>query len=363
MKPRILQICPHDSPPFGELCQAFSQAAEMAGCEATTVILGHPANAPLHGNIYLDLSNVRRGRSALRKRLNSDVDCWDLVICHRYQAYRAALGLRVDRIKIVVVAHEYGMLKSLSRRLHRLFVASRVRFGAVSPSVSRELAAITGFGLVLPNVLDLEACQAARLERDQARDLLGLSEMGSPVLSEQVVTIGVVGRLHYKKRPQLAVQAFQQFRQARPNAQLVFVGSGDAKQEEQLTQSGAFVLGNIPNARNAFRAFDVLLHTGDVESFGMVILEAMAAGVPVVVGAGGGPEYVLGPLGHYAAEDTPQAYADALASAAAVDLERYREQSQKRAQQMFSLTALSHSLETLVGFVEHPETDPYIPPH
>ena len=358
MKPRILQICPHDSPPFGELCQAFTQAAEMAGCEATTVILGGPTNAPLHENIYLDLTNVRGARSTLCKRLNSDAD-WDLVICHRYQAYRAALGLHVDRIKIVVVAHEYGILKSLSRRLHRLFLASRVRFGAVSPSVSRELAAITGFGLVLPNVLDLEACQAARLERDQARKHLGLPELG---VSAQVFTVGVVGRLHYKKRPQLAVQAFQHFRRARPDAQLVFVGTGDAKQEEQLTQDGALVLGNIPNARSAFRAFDVLLHTGDVESFGMVILEAMAAGVPVVVGAGGGPEYVLGPLGHYACEDTPQAYAEALARAAVVDLERYREQSQQRAQRMFSLTALSRSLETLVDFVEHPETDPYIPP-
>ncbi|MGK0260310.1 MAG: hypothetical protein ACI96M_003756, partial [Candidatus Azotimanducaceae bacterium] len=202
MKPRILQICPHDSPPFGDLCQAFTQAAEMAGCESTTVILGRPTQAPLHENLYLDLTNVRGARRQLRKRLNGDAN-WDLVICHRYQAYRAALGLGVDRLKIVVVAHEYGMLKSLGRRLYRLFMASSVRFGAVSPSVSRELAKITGFGLVLPNVLDLEACQADRLDRGQARNLLGLAELGS---TEQVTTVGVVGRLHYKKRPQLAVQ-------------------------------------------------------------------------------------------------------------------------------------------------------------
>ena len=54
-------------------------------------------------------------------------------------------------------------------------------------------------------------------------------------------------------------------------------------------------LGQVPQARLYFKAFDVFALSSDHEPFGMVLLEAMAANVPLLATAcGGAPEIVEG---------------------------------------------------------------------
>ncbi|MEQ9451117.1 MAG: glycosyltransferase family 4 protein [Pseudomonadales bacterium] len=351
---RLLQICPHDTPPFGKLCAAIEQAARQAELSVTTVILGPPAAEPRTDFIYLGCEDVRRAGTLLRQHPDVGVerDYWDLVLCHRYASLRAALKLRVANRRIAVLAHEFDMLKSWRRRLFRLVFARKVNFGGVSPVVSAQLARHTRMGFVLPNILDLEKFDAQLLSRADALRRLGL-EPGP-------LTIGVVGRLHYKKRPELALAAFQHFAREHPQARLVFVG-GDPATHQHLLAEGVHLTGPVHDAAQAFRAFDVLLHTGNVESFGMVVLEAMAAGVPVVVAAGGGPEYVLGKLGTYPDSDDAAGYAQALAHAVDRDVEAYRQAARERCERLFSTTALAASLGAMVKFVDQTETDPFGP--
>ena len=56
-------------------------------------------------------------------------------------------------------------------------------------------------------------------------------------------------------------------------------------------------LGQVPDARNYFRAFDVFALSSDHEPFGMVLLEAMAAGVPLLATACGGAKEVVEGVG------------------------------------------------------------------
>ncbi len=121
------------------------------------------------------------------------------------------------------------------------------------------------------------------------------------------------------------------------------------------------VTGQVDRGADVLPAFDMLLHTGNVESFGMVILEAMAAGLPVVAAATGGPEYVLGKLGCFPAQDTAAGYAAAMEQALTLDEEQYAKAAWQRFESMSSTATMANMLPNLVEFVNEPETDPFKP--
>ncbi len=338
MSRRILQICPHDVSPFGELCHRYELAAASLGIEMTTVFLGPTEGTEEHPQrvSYLDLDDladtaaIRRGLSRLSKQT------WDMVICHRYRPYWAIARSPLADNLCVVVAHEFGLMSRRQRRWNRRLFASKMHFAGVSPEVAGELRASSKQeSIVLPNVLDVSASAAGLRSRGDALAALGLPE--GPL------TVGVVGRIHYKKRPKLSAEAFARFSQKSANSRLVFLGGGDTRELPQA--ENIFYLGQIPQAQNYFRAFDVLLHPVQVEAFGMVVLEAMYAGVPVVTLPQGGPKYVLDDLGVYPSEDSPQGFADALLKAVALDRDELLQKGRLRIDQHFSIAALARSLD------------------
>ena len=96
--------------------------------------------------------------------------------------------------------------------------------------------------------------------------------------------VGFVGREWQRKGLPLAVEIIAQLRKTRPNLKLWVVGP----EEKEITylfrdwQGGYRLLGwRTDNAH--FEQIDVLLHPAKAEPYGMVISEAMAARVPVVV--------------------------------------------------------------------------------
>lgn len=349
---RILQLCPHDSAPFGGLVQLYQQAAAALHVELDNVILGTPSDQPLAGVSYLNMTDMSDTRALSKALAGWAEQNWTLILCHRYRAYRAAMGADMPAERCVAVAHEYGLLGRWQRRMNRLLFARKVRFAGVSAPVAQELADVTGHYLVLPNALDVGADQPQLLDRTQARQALGMAAEG--------FAVGVIGRLHYKKRPQLALQAFAEFcaqHKDAANAQLIFLGDG--QQREQL-QSMAVALqqrhadaqillpGVVPNARQYMSAFDVVLYPAVADSFGMVALEAMHAGVPVVCKPGHGPQYVLQDLGIYAQQDTAQGYADGLSKARQLDVAGLRQQMRQRVEQHFSVSSVARVLDHLL---------------
>ena len=165
------------------------------------------------------------------------------------------------------------------------------------------------------------------------------------------------------KTGEVAIQAFTQLRHQAPNAHLVFIGEGDELPDVPAQVRDAItVTGFIPEAWRAFNGLDLLLHTGNVESFGMVILEAMAAKLPVVA-AGDGPEFVMGDTGYLPSTDSPDGYAEALLAAhQAIVAGTYpADAARQRVEDRFSTEALSHALQGLVAYAKEPDSDPYAP--
>lgn len=102
-----------------------------------------------------------------------------------------------------------------------------------------------------------------------------------------------VSRLAYEKNITAVVKVFPQILQQVPNAVLMIVGDGpaadDLKQQvvDEGLQQNVIFPGEISNDKvNAFyQAADVFVSASESESQGLTYIEAMAAGIPVVVKA------------------------------------------------------------------------------
>lgn len=105
------------------------------------------------------------------------------------------------------------------------------------------------------------------------------------------------------KNVTVGILAFEQFQLLYPNAVLHLYGKSFAPGEEAYTWCKSKVImdniifhGSVPfdQLMHKLATMDLFLHTSRQESFGMVLVEAMAMGIPVIAGnKSGGPEWIL----------------------------------------------------------------------
>jgi glycosyltransferase involved in cell wall biosynthesis len=105
----------------------------------------------------------------------------------------------------------------------------------------------------------------------------------------ETLVIGFVGRLVSQKSIDVLIRAFAQFlRETNCNARLVIVGDGPLRAELRACAEREGVADHViwPGFREdiaaVMGAFDVFALTSSFEGFGLVLIEAMAAGAPIV---------------------------------------------------------------------------------
>jgi glycosyltransferase involved in cell wall biosynthesis len=138
--------------------------------------------------------------------------------------------------------------------------------------------------------------------------------------------VGIVGRLQPWKGQDRLLAAQAILRERGHPVHLVIVG-GDAyglSPEYAASLPGLInrlglaehvtMTGEVPDARPFIERLDILINASDPEPFGIVLLEGMAAAVPVVAVAAGGPAEIVehGKTGVLARSGAPDALADAL---------------------------------------------------
>jgi glycosyltransferase involved in cell wall biosynthesis len=111
-----------------------------------------------------------------------------------------------------------------------------------------------------------------------------------------------VGRLTIQKGPDLLLEAIPCVLHRRPDAKFVFVGDGymrndlEQRANELGVRHAVRFLGNMSangELTNLYKSTDVVCVPSRNEPFGIVVLEAWAAGKPVVVTRNGGPAEVV----------------------------------------------------------------------
>ncbi|MDT5062880.1 MAG: hypothetical protein QOH63_3339 [Acidobacteriota bacterium] len=113
-----------------------------------------------------------------------------------------------------------------------------------------------------------------------------------PELSDKQIVL-FLGRLHYKKQPDVAIRAFYQACSEMPDAHLVLAGAGEPSYIQRLhelvkslgIQERVLFTGILKGdaVKEAYRAASVFVLPSWQENFGLSLVEAMAASCPVVI--------------------------------------------------------------------------------
>ncbi|TKD40088.1 glycosyltransferase [Azotobacter chroococcum] len=317
--PRVLQFCHGYDGPFLDCARQYAQLFAGTPYQVTTVYLtGEPSIEAEQGSasgevIFLgyDSQEVRGLKLAAIRALKRILHGRDFRLCIAHRFKPAYVALLASDLPVIAVHHAFDDYRRLSRRLFAACFRRRLSLLGVSDAVRDDMRAClpswpAGRIETLYNRIDVQALKATQVDRQAARQALGLPA--------DAWIVGNVGRLHPDKDQATLLRGFAEALPQLPAGSLLAIlGSGRLEAELKALAGSLGIagqvrfLGQVPEARRYFRAFDVFALSSDHEPFGMVLLEAMAAGVPLIAtDCGGGREVVEGvgtlfPLGDAAA--------------------------------------------------------------
>ncbi len=301
-KPRILQICHDYKGPFRTVARQY--AGSFSDCEVKTVFLRGSPSSELASTIHGDVEFLTLPPGSLRglklepyrrvKEIIAD-ELPDVILAHRYKPFFIALLLNY-KLKIgavIGVMHEFGFLGRVLRSFFSRFWKENVQLIGVSQPVCQALLEQA------PHLQSRVHLLPHAIEAATLRDPVSARhELGIPLGS---YCYGTVGRLVRKKDHRLLIEAFAG---VHDDSVLAFVGDGELMPELKMlakklgVQDRVVFCGAKDEARRLMKAFDAfVLPSTSEEAFGLVLLEAMAAQVPIVCSDAPGPASVIGDTG------------------------------------------------------------------
>lgn len=232
----------------------------------------------------------------------------DLVFVHHLKDLSFLIPALIGLKKIKLIGLSHVLVKRSKKDIFHRFLYSFLDRMIVFTNIQRELSLPVlpvppAAYAVIPGFVD------TRVFNPRNRDLDLRRSWG---IQENEIVLGTIGRLDEQKGQAEFLQALSQIRSEAPDLKwkAVMIGAvtaGEDKKgyatyvQELLTElkleDRVRMIGFLPDPSRAMASLDVFVLPSYKETFGLVILEAMASRVvPVVTDAGGPPE-IIGPAG------------------------------------------------------------------
>lgn len=292
----ILQICSARDFGGGErhIADLANSLAKRGHNVFAAVVPGAPLIAELHSVPPENISELRLANSldlfaALRLAEIVKRSGADIIHAHLARDYPLAAfaSLRSGNTPFALTRHVLFPIN----KMHRKVLSRTARVIAVSRAVADSLRDQSIFPedkiVTIHNGIDIERFETKPRERTQ-----------------RPITVGMIGHIAPIKGQDLFVRAAAQIARHREEVDFVIVGEDKSRKgdnraalERLIDEFG--VAGRVrlagwqEDVRQSLSSFDIFVSASRSEPFGLVILEAMASGVPVVATASEGAVEIL----------------------------------------------------------------------
>ena len=305
----ILHICHCHYTPFLDIARQYNCLFEGTKYKVLTVYLTGEASKDVEINtesnevLFLEYqSHALKGlKLPIIRQLKNIFKTRQFAFCIAHRTKPTYLALLSTNVPVISVHHNYGDFDRWSRRVFFNFFKSRLLLIGVSDSVRDEIRERypkwkPSHIERLYNHINVEKLKTNQLNKDEARAQLGINQ--------EAWVIGSVARLHPNKDHATTIKAFHKaLDNLSNNALLVIVGKGEEEQRLKklvhalgITDKVKFT-GNVNNASYYFKAFDLFVLASWREAFGMVLIEALCADIPVISSKNGGGSEVINGAG------------------------------------------------------------------
>ena len=142
--------------------------------------------------------------------------------------------------------------------------------------------------VILPNAIDM-----SKFNFDSSIRLLVRKELG---VSDKFV-VGFIGRLAPEKNLMFCLEVIKEYRRINANAVLMIAGAGIEESrirqyiKEYRMEEYVYLLGKRTDVERLYQAFDAFILPSLYEAFPLVAVEAIAAGLPVLLSTDITPEF------------------------------------------------------------------------
>ena len=248
--------------------------------------------------------DLRRFRPKIVRRLRRIVkgEGVDIIHAHRHKptVYASLAAMGIKGVKVVSTVHGMNLSRTPNRKLtNRLLWPRMARVVAVSEAVREDILTCNSWyppekAITIHNGIDVARYARPGVSREESRKFFGLPPDGW--------LWGTAGRLRPVKCHDILLSAWAKGGLGRLGGHLAIAGSGDLRpQLEALAErlkidQEVHFLGQIWDIPKFLAGLDGFVFPSRREGLGLALIEAMAAGLPVVATAAGGTSEVIEPL-------------------------------------------------------------------